>query len=165
MNMGRRGPPATPTSVLKLRGSTLVTKEREAREVKGPSGTPTCPRWLDDDAKAAWKHVVPILEGMGVLTRADGNALSRYCRLWSRWRKAESFIDEHGECYPLKDEEGKIKYVAPWPQVSIANKLAQQLTRLEQEFGLTPSARARLQLSPVKKEQSTHDKGRFFKLG
>ncbi len=67
--------------------------------------------------------------------------------------------------YPLKDEEGKIKYVAPWPQVSIANKLAQQLTRLEQEFGLTPSARARLQLSPAKKEPTAHDKGRFFKLG
>lgn len=34
-----------------------------------------------------------------------------------------------------------------WPQVAIANKLAQQLTRLEQEFGMTPSARSRIQVS------------------
>jgi len=163
--MGRRGPPPTPTAVLKLRGSTLVTKQREAREVKAPSGRPACPRWLDKDAKAAWKYIVPILEGMGVLTRADVNALSRYCRLWSRWRKAELFIDEHGEVYPLKDDVGHVKCVQQWPQVSIANKLAQQLTRLEQEFGLTPSARARLQLAPEPKDKPTHGKERFFNVG
>jgi len=163
--MGRRGPPPTPTAVLKLRGSTLVTKERESREVKAPSGRPACPRWLDKDAKSAWKYIAPILEGMGVLTRADVNALSRYCRLWSRWRKAELFIDEHGEVYPLKDDAGNVKCVQQWPQVSIANKLAHQLTRLEQEFGLTPSARARLQLAPEPKEKPSRGKERFFNVG
>jgi hypothetical protein len=36
---------------------------------------------------------------MGVLSRIDGNALARYCRLWSRWRKAEAFIDKNGKMY------------------------------------------------------------------
>ena len=48
---------------------------------------------------------------------------------------------------PLKDESGRVKYMQQWPQVAIANKLAQQLTRLEQEFGMTPSARSRIQVS------------------
>lgn len=80
---------------------------------------------------------------MRVLTKIDANALARYCRTWSRWRTAEAFIEKNGEMYPLKDESGKIKYMQQWPQVAILHNLALQLTRLEQEFGMTPSARPR----------------------
>lgn len=69
---------------------------------------------------------------MRVLTKIDANALARYCRTWSRWRKAEAFIETIGEISPLKDESGRIKYMQRWPQVAISHKLAQQLTRLEQ---------------------------------
>src|SRR5262245_41995306 len=86
--------------------------------------------------------LVPQLDAMGVLTQIDCNALARYCRLWARWRRAEAFIEKHGEMYPLKDDRGKIRCFQQFPQVATANKLAQQLTRLEQEFGMTPLARA-----------------------
>ena len=88
-----------------------------------------------------------MLESMRVLTKIDSNALARYCRTWSRWRKCEAFIEKNGVSYPLRDPDGKIRYLQTWPEVSICNKLAQQLTRLEQEFGLTPSARSRIQVS------------------
>ena len=145
--MGRRGPAPTPTGILKLRGSTLVTKRRQKSEAKGPAGKPRCPDWLDEHGKAMWRQLVPLLDAMRVLTRIDGNALARYCRLWSRWRKAEAFIDEKGEMYPLRDERGQVKYFQQWPQVAIAHKLALQLSRLEQELGMTPAARTRLQVS------------------
>ncbi len=163
--MGRRGPAPTPTPVLKLRGSTLVTNRREQREAKGPSGKPSCPAWLDEDAKAAWKQLVPLLQSMNVLTRIDGNALARYCRLWSRWRKAEAFLDQHGEMYPLKHENGQVKYMQPWPQVAIASKLAQQLTRLEQEFGMTPASRTRIQTTGNTYTQQSNAKDHFFDAG
>ena len=41
------------------------------------------------------------------------------------------------------------------------NKLAQQLTRLEQEFGLTPSARTRIHVSPPQ-PTPVRDLSRFF---
>ena len=143
--MARRGPAPTPTAILKLRGSRRA--EGRGSEVAGPSGTPTCPDWLDDEAKAAWRHLVPMLKRMGVLTRIDRNALTRYCSEWSRWRKMEAFIAEHGPVYTLKDEAGKIRCVQQFPQVSIANKLAINLTRLEQEFGMTPAARTRIHIN------------------
>lgn len=158
--MGRRGPAPTPTDILKLRGSTLVTKRRQAHEVRGPDGTPDSPDWLDDAGRDVWDQLVPLLESMGVLTRIDGHALGRYCRLWTRWRKAEGFIDQHGEMYPLKDEAGRVKCMQQWPQVAIASKLAQQLTRLEQEFGMTPSARTRIQVAG--QTETPDAKSRFF---
>lgn len=142
--MGRRGPVPTPTPLLQLRGSTRATKKRQAREPKPPTGPPDRPEWLDDDAKAAWDKLLPQLELMGVLSRIDENALARYCRLWSRWRKAEAFIDKHGDMFPIKDEQGKVKCFQQWPQVAIAGKLAAQLMRIEAEFGMTPSARTRI---------------------
>src|SRR5262245_40672243 len=120
--MGRRGPAPTPTSILEIRGSTLVSKRRKRREAKGPAGSPKCPAWLDADAKAAWRQLVPMLEHMGVLTKIDGNALTRYCRYWSRWRKAEAFIEERGEMYPIKDETGRVRCFQQWPQVAVSHK-------------------------------------------
>ena len=164
--MGKRGPAPTPTNILKLRGSTLVTQRRLQNEVKGPTGNPECPDWHDEDAKAMWEKLIPQLSAMGILTKVDGNALARYCRFWSRWRKAEDFITERGEMYPLKDDQGNVKCFQQWPQVAIAHKLSQQLTKLEQEFGMTPSARARIQLTTDPATESrSHDKGRFFKAG
>lgn len=167
--MGRRGPAPTPTRILELRGSTLVTKRRLKGEPKPPRGRMACPDWLDKRAKAVWKQVVPMLIGMGVLTKIDRNALERYCRTYSRWREAEDFIDKHGSVYPLKDEKGKTKCVQQWPQVAIANKLSIQLTRMEQEFGMTPSARARIQVDVTAAEvalnrKPENPKDRFFNI-
>ena len=163
--MGRRGPAPTPTPILQLRGSTLVSKRRQKNEAQVPAGAPDRPDWLDEDARKMWDHLLPMLDGMGVLTRVDGNSLARYCRLWSRWRKAESFIEEKGDMYPLRGDDGQVKCFQQWPQVAIANKLAQQLTRLEQEFGMTPSARARLQVAPTATGMTGSAKSRFFQVG
>lgn len=162
--MGKRGPAPTPTPILKLTGSNRVTKKREAAEVRGPEGVPDVPAWLSKDERKAWNALAPMLDQMGVLTRVDGHAFGRYCRLWSRWRKAEEFIDQHGEMYPLKNDAGQTKCFQQWPQVAIAHRLATQLTRLEQEFGMTPSARARIQIAPKTKE-TARGKARFFEAG
>jgi len=125
--MGKRGPRPTPTRLLQLRGSKLVIKDRREREVKGPEGLADKPDWLDEMGQKAWDFLVPLLQQMGVLTRIDANALSRYCHMWSHWREAETFIANNGLMYPLKDDAGQPRCFQPWLQVSFANKLAQQL--------------------------------------
>ncbi|MEK6677710.1 MAG: phage terminase small subunit P27 family, partial [Planctomycetota bacterium] len=152
----------TPTSILKLRGSKLVTAKREAAEVKGPGGMPERPPWLDAEAKAKWDQLVPRLQIMRVLTLIDEDALTQYCRLWSRWRKAEDFIEKNGEMFPIRDDAGKVKCFAQWPQVAIAHRLVQQLIRLEQEFGMTPAARTRIHLSISPPTEADARKARYF---
>lgn len=142
--MGRRGPAPTPTALLERRGSWRAKKK--TGEPRPERGRPPCPRWLSGDAKKIWREIIPQLDQMGVLCRIDRNAVARYCTLWARWREAEEFIAEKGAVYARRDSEGRVKSFAQWPQVAIAEKLATQLLRLEQEFGLTPSARTRIQL-------------------
>ena len=151
--MGRRGPAPKPTPILKLRGT--FRKHRSRKEPKPDPSPPPCPTWLDDVAKEAWFQVVPQLLTMGVLTRIDENALVRYCRYWSRWREAEDWIAKHGSVYPIKDEQGRVKCLQQFPQVAVAHKLGALLTRLEAEFGMTPSSRSRIQSS--KPDESDED--------
>jgi P27 family predicted phage terminase small subunit len=118
--------------------------DRSHNEPKQLKGIPRCPNYLDAVAKQVWRQVLPMLQKMGVLSRIDTNALIRYCTFWSHWRRAEAFIAKHGDVYPLKDGNGRIKCMAQFPQVSIAHKLGMLLTRMEAEFGMTPSARTRI---------------------
>jgi P27 family predicted phage terminase small subunit len=150
------GPPRTPTPILAARGSWLA-KVRTKREPKPKSTAPRCPAWLDKDGKAVWKQLVSMLADLGVLANTDGNALARYCRLWGRWKQADAFIQKYGETYPLKDNDGKVKCFQQHPQVGIVNKLSASLLKLEQEFGLTPASRSRINVEvKVPETQNTH---------
>ncbi|MBX3322435.1 MAG: phage terminase small subunit P27 family [Phycisphaeraceae bacterium] len=140
--MGTRGPRPTPTPILELRGSKRARLNRD--EPQPEAGIPEPPTWLEDEALQVWHQLLPQLDEMGVLTRIDGLALARYCTLWTHWVRATMFVNRHGTTYPLKDGNGRVKCFAQFPEVAIMHKLSLTLTRLEQEFGLTPSARARI---------------------
>ena len=156
--MGKRGPAATPTETLKLRGSWRADVRKN--EPQPEKGRPKCPKWLRPKAKMYWKRLVPQLDDMGILTLVDGNALARYCQTMAKWREAEEFLASHGELYPVKDEGGNVLRFKQYPQVSTAIKLADQALRLEQQFGLTPAARAGLD-APAK-PKDTDGKSRYF---
>ena len=142
--MGRRGPARTPTPDLKLAGSREAVK-REKTEPKFVAGVGRCPSWLDDCSKVEWRRLSKKLSDAGVIQQIDGNALARYCRLWTRWRIVEG-LDRSGG--GICTDTGE------------ANKLAIQLTKLEAEFGMTPASRSRVIAMPKTK---TSKKDRFFK--
>lgn len=150
--MGRRGPPPTPTAILRQRGSHRAN-ERPKEPTLVP-GRPQCPQWLRGDARRAWKKLIPMLEAMGVLSRSDGNAIARYCDLLAQWREVRVWCDQNGTSYPIRKlnpETGELYVVGfkLFPQVRLANEYATLLLRLEREFGLTPSARARLAMGDM----------------
>jgi len=141
--MGRRGPAPKPTAQ-KIAEGNRGKRPLNTREPQPRTDAPRCPNWLDKIAKAAWAQLVPQLREMGVLTTIDQHALAAYCQSYARWRKAEEFIQRHGEVFPIKDDDGNLKYLQQVPQVAIARNLLQMLNRYQQEFGLTPSARTRI---------------------
>jgi P27 family predicted phage terminase small subunit len=160
--MGLRGPKPKPTAVLRLAGSWRA--ERNRREPKIPAGIPKPPAWLDAPGRAVWRSIAPILGESGVLTRIDRESLGRYCDAMIRWRAAAEFLRKHGDVYPIKDADGNLKCMVQFPQVSIYNKLGMVLLRLEQEFGMTPSSRSRVQV-PDDGKGDNEKTARFVRAG
>lgn len=135
--MGQRGPAPTPTATLSARGSWRANINR--REPRPAPGAPTCPRHLSAAERTIWKGLCSILADMDLLTRADGANLERYCKFLLRWRECEAFIAANGVAYV---EKGSWK---EYPQVRETHRLHKALKDIEDRFGLTPSARTRVQ--------------------
>ena len=131
----------TPTRIKALRGT--LRPDRLKREAQPKATRPQCPRWLSGDARRAWRRLAPVLRHAGLLTQADQNALARYCRLWQRWCQAEAHIETHGHI--VKSQSG---VAVTNPSVAVAVKLSAELRQLETAFGLTPSARTRIDVPP-----------------
>jgi P27 family predicted phage terminase small subunit len=114
------------------------------RGVSVPScleGEPEPPGDLDPVARDAWDRLTGLLRSMGMLCLADRDALTLYAVTFSRWRRAEADIDRLGTA--LIDKYGVAKAN---PAGAMAKDCRATLIRLMGEFGLTPSARAGLNL-------------------
>lgn len=149
--MGRRGPKATPTAILKLRGTHRKGRTRAEPVPKGEAPAP--PEWLLPAAREEWERLRPELVHMRLLTAVDWGQFAAYCQCWARWQDAEIAIAEQGTTIDILDKEGWVKYTQISPHVTIAHKCLERLNKLAAEFGLTPSARSRLGAVPVGKEK------------
>lgn len=155
--MGRRGPKPTPTDVLKLRGSWRANINPD--EPEPPKGKPVCPVRLTGQAKTCWQRMTKLLDEMNVLTLVDGNALCRYCLLWARYVDVEKWLIKYGRngnAMPIVRHE-KVVAFGRLPQTSVAAQLCDQLLRLEQQFGLTPSSRSRMTTAAAPGEGTRDD--------
>lgn len=138
------GPPPTPTSLLKARGSWRAN----VREGE-PEPTPwvsDAPDFLTDSARTTWDLLSAQLGIMGVLGGTDRNLLARYCTKWAEWLEVQAGIADgtHSLLTPDGDMTGA---------AMLSLKLGEQLTKLESQLGLTPAARASLSRpKPAKKD-------------
>lgn len=152
--MGRRGPAKTPTELLKLQGSWRA-KKRDTKEPKAPKGTPeTLLVDLTEREKNVFDQTCKVLDSMGVLNKTDGTAISRYCKAIVRYNDICDFCEKNGDTYQQhatdKNGETILKAVRRYPESTIRNELENTLLRLEREFGLTPSARAGIEVQEQK---------------
>lgn len=153
--MGKRGPPPKPTKLKKLEGT--YRKDRDiGGELAPPPGTPTIPKWLDEEAKAEWARIVPQLVELGVLTGLDGGALERYCVAHSNWVRAQLDVQKKGAV--LKTPFGPQKN----PNVKIALEERAAARQLAGELGLSPSARSRVK---VPEKPAAEDNTEAFLFG
>lgn len=160
--MGRRGPKPLPTNLKILRGNPGC-RPLNADEPQPPTDGIAMPPHLGEVAAARWRELLPMLQATRVMTRADVEALARYCDTWEWWLAVRVKLKKEGDTYPILNDGGEIKYIAQRPEVSIAHKLAGQLRQLESDFGLSPAARASLKVEPDAKAESAIDKFRALR--
>ncbi len=139
--MAMRGRKPKPTAIKLLEGNP-GKRPLNKNEPKPKKDVPKCPSWLLPEAKKEWKRMAEQLELLGLLTAMDMTAFAGYCQSYARWKEAEDFITKHGSIF--KTPSG---YVQQVPHVSIAQSNLKIMRDFCSEFGLTPAARSRLQLT------------------
>lgn len=134
-------------TVLKILQGNPGHRPLNDREPIPPPGLPNCPTHLMKDAKAEWRRMVPILESMGLLSTLDMAALAAYCQAYGRWQQAEremKRLTKKGTTgLLLKTAQGN--YIQN-PLLGIVSRNIQIMRQFITEFGLSPSARSRIQV-------------------
>lgn len=120
---------------------------------KGRTTAPRCPSWLSDEAKKKWKELLPQLEQLGLLTAIDRSALALLCSHYALAAAAAKTLETEG--VTVVDERGLAR---KHPACQVLRDNSQSFARYMSEFGLSPSARTRLDVKEVKKEQTEFEK-------
>ena len=161
MAMGR---PPKPTHLKIVQGNP-GKRRLPKNELTPPAAEPDAPLHLSDEAAEEWRRVCVVLKAMGILNEADRAALAGYCQAYGRWRQAEGALkamggkDEATHGLIIKTKQGN--YIQN-PLLGIANKAMADMLRFAGEFGLTPSARARIGATPPEHDDAGAAKRRKF---
>ncbi|MBC7164838.1 MAG: phage terminase small subunit P27 family [Roseovarius sp.] len=130
---------------LKVVSGTTRGKAAEATTARLSGTTP--PAFISDRAMAHWPALARLLADMGVLSDGDMTALALLCETLGEWIEAGQTIARHGATYECTTEAGAVMFRAH-PAVAQRNDAARRLQSLLAEFGLTPSARAKVSALP-----------------
>jgi P27 family predicted phage terminase small subunit len=102
----------------------------------------TPPDDLPEDGKDLWNLVVPSLLEAGILDMVDLPALEAMCTQWAYGKRAGRIIEEKGML-----SRGHAGQIREHPAMATVRKSHEVFHRFAAEYGLTPSARARLGLA------------------
>ena len=153
-----------PSAIHHARGT--YRPDRSAGSEARPVGKPTCPSWMTDgDARKEFRRLVKLLSAMQLVGAVDSNLLTRYAIAWTRWRRIVQTLAANpgAEVATYKDEAGKVKSMQVSALHSVARSLADELSRAEQQLGMTPSARSRIEVQ-MPAAPAPQSKSRFFDL-
>jgi P27 family predicted phage terminase small subunit len=120
-------------------------KRNRGESPQPKKGAPKPPHFLSGEALAEWGRIVPELESIGLLSVVDRSALTAYCEAWATFVSATEDIHERGTMVRGRDGNA-VKN----PAVAMQRDALQQIKVWVTEFGLTPSARSRMQLPSEK---------------
>ena len=138
--MGKRGPRPEPT-ILTLAKGNPGKKQINKAEPKPSAAKIAPPKYLSGESLKCWKAIVPGLISTGVMTEADVPTLARYCTMFEQWLRYLAEVRAGNDILVILNDDGSVKYEQASPAATMQQKLATSMLRIEQEFGLTPSAR------------------------
>lgn len=149
--MGKRGPVATPTNVLQLRGSRWGKARANSGEPQVEVTRPRAPKRLSNPAKKVWTDLVERLgpDGLRVMTDPDVYALGRLCELQALFdqlvaRLYQKDPESAALFIVVTDDSGQAVGYKERPENGLLLRIEEKLDRAYAKFGLTPSDRVRV---------------------
>jgi P27 family predicted phage terminase small subunit len=120
-------------------GQTIAAQDPEPQPQQ-----PAPPVHLSADAQAEWIRLAPVARALGTLTAGDSRAFELLCSTLATAEGARRAVDAEG--YTIATDGGGRK---PHPCVRVMEAASNAAARLLHAFGLTPTGRAALDLSPA----------------
>lgn len=151
------GRPPKPTALKVILGTDKQHPERVNHdEPKVAPGRPTRPAWLHRDARGPWNQTIKMAEEMGILTKMDGRAVALMCNALVEYVIAADEVDRLGLVLEdtRYDKEGNIigtTYKAN-PALQTRADSWRRVNLMLQQFGMTPSSRAKLKVEKAEEE-------------
>lgn len=138
------GPAKKPSHLTLLQGNPGHQKVNE-NEPQPKAVMPTCPSWLSDAAKKEWKRLAPELNRIGILTEVDRNQFAAYCEAFAKFVETKELAEEEGFTYEVTNRQGETT-IKRNPLVPMSMEYLKVAKSLAGEFGLTPSARTKIEV-------------------
>lgn len=139
------GRPRKPTAQKILEGTIRADRVKENEMMPSViTYAPSPPKFLSKGAKLEWKLVCNELISLGMLSGVDLALLAAYCQEMSVYVEACTRLTSEGYIMSTYREDGTAYHQqSPW--VSIKNASLKNAQSLANQFGFTPSARAKLE--------------------
>lgn len=134
------GRPPKPQALAALSGD----RRRKGKGMDLPLAVPDVPDWLSEEAKTEWATVTHLLSTMRVVSEVDSIALAQLADYMAKWKTAAQQVSKIGMVVMIRDESGRVTGYRRNPFVTMHLEYGLMVQRLLSQFGMTPSARARL---------------------
>lgn len=143
--MTRKGRPRKPSNLKEFTGTRRKDREQVDNEPKPAIVIPPRPPVLQGDARLEWDRITPLLKKLGLLSKIDRAALCGYCQAWADFVWAVNYLRHRPRV--IKAPSG---YRQIHPAMTMRRQAAEQMLKFASEFGLTPSARTRVEAALAK---------------
>lgn len=159
--MGLRGPKPLPPALKLLQGNPGKRALNLSDGVNPTISVPSAPSWLGKAARKEWKRISAELVELGLIAQIDLASLATYCQTWGELVELETafaaqkrLVEDRAApdqkstaltaVYFQKTPTGFVRDSALHRKIV---EMRQELDRYVRNFGLNPSARARVQAS------------------
>jgi P27 family predicted phage terminase small subunit len=153
--MGRKAKPAYLQALegnkSKKSAAELLERHEKEQSLKGNADEVRPPSWMRNDAKNIFRELVKELETVDLISNVDVNSLARYSETMNEYTNR---IAEKEEQPFTIDGKANTFY-------SHLRKLESELRAMDTEFGLSPSARAKLAVPQKEKKELTEFEQKF----
>lgn len=144
--MGKRGPAPKPTKLRLLDGA----RERDLNRAEpiARTGKIEPPDYVSDDVRGIFEYVVHELEHMRIASPADVDSIMCFAEAVDKHRKASALLARSSVL--VKGLHGTL---VRNPALAVQRDAANTIRQFAQEFGLTPSARARINNERIERDE------------
>ena len=143
------GRPRLPTAVKKLKGTLQPCRTNPEEPTLEPAVPEIDLAHLSPTAQKIWPQLSAILLNMGVLTEADGLALTAMAEAFADMMDCKKLVLEQGRLLYMENANGNITIRAN-PLVGQAADAERRFWMWATQFGLTPASRSKVSASLAK---------------